>query len=261
MIAAVSTACLYPMPTEDALYDLCLHGIRTVEISLHAPSECKTVFAEDLHAMLQRFGVQCCAVSPWTAQSEGYMLFSNYPRRCNDFLDEAKKVFALMQRIGAKYYVLHGAAAGSCKTDIYFERVHMLADAAKPFGVVVTQKNVNRFESRNLRFLREYCRAFGDAANITLDIKEAVRAGLDLTEAVHAVGKQIMHVHLSDYGPLGDGLRPGKGRLQIAQFLTALHQKGFDGAVTLDLPRESFGGTSELFEDWQKISRLIRHAT
>ena len=53
MKAAVSTACLYPKPTEDALYDLCLSGIRTVEIFLNAPSVTKPMFAGDLAAMLK----------------------------------------------------------------------------------------------------------------------------------------------------------------------------------------------------------------
>ncbi|MBP0966894.1 MAG: sugar phosphate isomerase/epimerase, partial [Oscillospiraceae bacterium] len=92
MIAAVSTACLYPKPTEDALYDLCLHGIQTVELFLNAPSECRPVFANDLCALLRRFGVRCVSVHPWTAPHEGFMLFSNYPRRCADFLDEAKPI-------------------------------------------------------------------------------------------------------------------------------------------------------------------------
>ena len=54
MKAGVSTACLYPKPTEDALYDLCLSGISTVEIFVNAPSECSPVFVGDLAAMLRR---------------------------------------------------------------------------------------------------------------------------------------------------------------------------------------------------------------
>ena len=157
MIAAVSTACLFPKPTEDALYDLCLHGIQNVEIFLNAPSECRPVFAGDLHALLKRFGICCVSVHPWTAPEEGFMLFSNYPRRCSDFLDEARHVFELMQRIGAEYYILHGANPGRVPPEIYCERFHLLCEAAKPFGVTVTQENVHKYESQSLRFLREFC--------------------------------------------------------------------------------------------------------
>lgn len=260
MIAAVSTACLFPKPTEDALYDLCLHGIQNVELFLNAPSECKPVFANDLCALLKRFGVRCVSVHPWTATHEGFMLFSKYPRRCADFLEEAKPVFELMQRAGAQYYVLHGANPGRVTTEIYCERFRLLCEAAKPYGVTVTQENVVKFESQSLKFLREFCRILGDDAKLTFDTKQAVRSGVDISEAVRAVGKHIVHVHISDHGGLGDCLRIGKGRFQIAPFLAALQQQGFDGAVTLELYREAFGSTAELAEDWQKLNRLIQKA-
>ena len=260
MKAAVSTACLYPKPTEDALYDLCLMGIHTVEIFLNAPSECRPVFANDLKAMLRRFGTECRAVHPWTALNEGFMLFSNYPRRCADFLEEAKQVFSLMETVGAKYYVLHGAMSGGCKTEIYCERFHMLAETAKPFGVTVTQENVSRYESKSLRFLRDFCRILGDEACLTFDVKQAVRAGMNIEEAVRTVGSHIVHVHLSDHSDLGDCLRIGKGRFQVVPFLRSLRQQGFDGAVTLELYRDAFGSAAELAEDYQRIDRLIQRA-
>jgi len=258
--AAVSTACLYPKPTEDALYDLCLNGISTVEIFLNSPSECRPVFANDLRDMLRRFGATCRSVHPWTSLNEGFMLFSNYPRRARDYLDEAKHMFALMETIGAQFFVLHGAFAGTCKPDIYAERFQMLAETAKPFGVTVTQENVLRFESQNLRFLREFCRLLGDDAKLTFDTKQAVRAGMDISEAVRTVGKHIVHVHLSDHGERGDCLRIGKGRFRIAPFLSSLHAQGFDGAVTLELYRDGFGNPAELAEDYQRIERLIKIA-
>ena len=258
MKAAVSTACLYPKPTEDALYDLCLSGIRTVEIFLNAPSETKPMFAGDLAAMLKRFGVKCCAVHPWTAPNEGFMLCSNYPRRARDFLDEAKQIFTAMQTVGAEYYVLHGAPAGGCKPQICIERFALLAETAKPYGVTVTQENVVKHESQSLKYLRELVRQLGDTAKITFDTKQAVRAGMDIGEAVRVLGSHIVHVHLSDHGDRGDCLRIGKGRFQIPEFLSSLHAQGFDGSVVLELYRTGFAGVQELAEDWQKIDRMIR---
>lgn len=260
MLAAVSTACLFPKPTEDALYDLCLHGIQTVEIFLNSPSECGTVFVSDLAALLRRFGVSCRSVHPWTAPMEGFLLFSGYARRCRDFLDEAKRVFEAMQTLGAEYYVLHGAPAGGCKPEIYCERFQMLADTAKPFGVTVTQENVYRTECQSVKFLREFCRILGDDAKLTFDTKQAVRSGVSIEEAVRAVGSHIVHVHLSDHSERGDCLRIGQGRFQIAPFLSALHAQGFDGAVTLELYREAFDSASDLAEDYQRIGRLITKA-
>jgi sugar phosphate isomerase/epimerase len=165
-----------------------------------------------------------------------------------------------METIGAQYYILHGAPAGRVPSELYCERFHLLAEAGKQFGVTVTQENVNLYESQSLRFLKEFCRILGNEAKITFDTKQAVRARVDIDEAVRLLGKHIVHVHLSDHGDLGDCLRIGKGRFQIAPFLKALRAQGFDGAVMLELYREAFGSTAELAEDFQKIDRLIRIA-
>ncbi len=260
MIPAVSTACLYPKPTEDALYDLCLHGIRTVEIFLNSPSECRPVYVSDLKAMMDRFGTTCCSVHPWTSPIEGFMLFSNYPRRAADFLEESKWVFSAMQMLGAKYYVMHGPSECGCPAEIYCERFRMLSETAKPFGVTVTQENVVKYECGRLRFLREFCKILGDEAKLTFDVKQAKRAGFPIDEAVRTVGKHIVHVHLSDHSDKGDCLRIGKGRFEIVPFLHSLKARRFDGAVTLELYREAFGSAAELAEDYQRIGRLIKKA-
>lgn len=261
MQAAVSTACLFPKPTEEALYDLCLAGVQNVEIFLNAPSETDPVFINALRDICSRFGTKCVAVHPWTASEEGFMLFSPYERRAADFLEGAKRIFHAMQILGAEYYILHGALQGTCKDmNLYCHRFHRLHTLGKQFGVTVTQENVYRHESANLRFLREFCRILGDDAALTFDVKQAVRAQMNPSEAVDAVGKYIKHFHISDHGPLGDCLRIGKGRFQIVPFLSQLHKKGFDGSVTLELYRDAFETVQQLCEDWQRIDRLILRA-
>ena len=83
---------------------------------------------------------------------------------------------------------------------------------------------------------------------------------MSIPDAVRAIGKHIVHVHLSDHGERGDCLRIGQGRFQIAPFLEALHGQGYDGAVTLELYREAFDSVTDLAEDYQRIERLIRKA-
>lgn len=261
MQAAVSTACLFPKVTEEALYDLCLTGVHNVEIFLNAPSEAEPVFAHDLRRICDRFGATCTAVHPWTAPDEGFMLFSMYQRRAEDFIEQTKRVFEAMQTLGAKYYILHGAMQGACKDmQLYCERFYQLYMTGKAFGVTVTQENVFRHESASLKFLREFCRILGDAAALTFDVKQSVRAGMNPMEAVEAIGKNVQHLHISDHSPLGDCLRIGSGRFQTVPFLTLLRKKGFDGTVTLELYRDAFDHAQELCEDWQRLDRLIVRA-
>lgn len=261
MQAAVSTACLFPKPTEEALYDLCLTGVQNVEIFLNAPSETGKVFVNNLRDICRRAETTCVAVHPWTAPLEGFMLFSPYERRAADFLEDTKRVFHAMNTLGAKYYILHGALQGTCKDiNLYCDRFHRLYTLGQQFGVTVTQENVYRHESANLRFLREFSRILGDEAAFTFDVKQAVRSNMNPTEAVAAIGKHIRHLHISDHGPLGDCLRIGKGRFQVVPFLTQLLAQGFHGSVTLELYRDAFDNAQQLCEDWQKINRLIARA-
>ncbi|MBR6761634.1 MAG: sugar phosphate isomerase/epimerase [Oscillospiraceae bacterium] len=258
MQAAVSTACLFPKPTEDALYDLCLAGVQNVEIFLNSPSEASPVYIQDLREICNRFGAACIAVHPWTAPSEGHMLFSAYTRRYTDFLEQAKHIFEATATLGAAISILHGAQLGTCKNiAFYCERFAALAELGKQFGITVTQENVHRYESQNLKFLKEFCRILGDEAAITFDVKQAVRAGMNPMEAIQSIGKHIAHIHLSDHGPLGDCLRIGKGRFSVVPFFTQLHRIGYQGDITLELYREAFDSVQDLSEDWQRINRLI----
>ena len=57
MRAGVSTACLYPKPLEEAVYELAVNGVSNIEIFLNTQSELKKGYARGLANMLKRFGV------------------------------------------------------------------------------------------------------------------------------------------------------------------------------------------------------------
>lgn len=258
MQAAVSTACLFPAPTEDALTQLAEQGIRTAEAFLNAPSEYNLAFAKGLKRTAEQHQMQIVSVHPYTAPIEGLMLFSPYTRRCEDFLEESKRVFDLMNLVGAKYYILHGAKLGfSRSTEFYCERFAMLSELGESFGVTVTQENVHLFESQNLPFLQEFCRILSDRAKLTFDVKQAVRGGMDIFSAVETVGSHIVHIHLSDHGKQGDCLRIGKGEFEIPTFLQALHQIGYDGTLVIELYRDAFGSAADLADDYHQLQTLI----
>ncbi|MDE6847837.1 MAG: sugar phosphate isomerase/epimerase, partial [Ruminococcus sp.] len=59
MIAGVSTACLYPKPLEESLYDLAVNGVSCVEIFINTHYELKKSFADSTAQLLKRFDVKC----------------------------------------------------------------------------------------------------------------------------------------------------------------------------------------------------------
>ena len=106
MYAGVSTACLYPRVVEDALYDLALAGVSRVEIFINSHSELRRNFVDAMAQLMHRFEMTCCSLHPYTCEIEPIMLFSNYPRRVDDYLEYCRYYFTAMQQLGAKIFVL-----------------------------------------------------------------------------------------------------------------------------------------------------------
>ncbi len=73
----VSTACLYPMLTEQAAMELCKRDIKTIEIFINSPCEMKRRFVKQLKAMLDFYGVSVAAVHPFTCELETMLFFTN----------------------------------------------------------------------------------------------------------------------------------------------------------------------------------------
>ncbi len=258
MQAAVSTACLFPMQTEEALETLGKNGIRDAEIFLNAPSETTADFARTLKNIRDAYGMKIHAVHAWTAPMEGFMLVSRYPRRCDDFLEDAKHTFELMQMLSAPIYVFHGAMQGFCKEiPFYCERYQKLCALGHSFGVTVTHENVNKYIGADLPFLTQFCTILGDDARLTLDVKQAFRAGLDLPETIRTLAPHIAHIHISDHGETGDCLRIGHGSYDIPAFLSLLQENRYEGAVVLELYRDAFHAADELADDYRILQQML----
>ena len=112
---------------------------------------------------------------------------------------------------------------------------------AREQGVTVAVENMPRGEprvfsvrSRNCH-LPEHLAGVGD---VTLDTSHFGASKVDLMWAHAILADQLRHVHLSDSNmePGRDEHRlPGKGRLPLEPFLAALGERGYSGAVSLEL--------------------------
>lgn len=260
--AGVSTACLYPRVVEEALYDLALAGVGCVEIFINTHSELRTGFLDTLSKLMGRFEMTCSSLHPYTGEIEPMMLFSNYPRRVDDFLEYCRRFFDAMGRLGATIFILHGnkMPAASVNATLYFERYLRLVNLGKQFGIIVAQENVARCTSASLSFLQQMCQALGKDAKIVLDVKQAVRAGESPMAMLRALGEHVIHVHISDHGEYGDCLPIGKGRFQVDAFLQELVRVSPDCAVILELYRSGFSDLSELVGNYTLLQSRIRAA-
>ena len=112
---------------------------------------------------------------------------------------------------------------------------------ARGEGVIVAVENMPRNQPGVFKVRRKSCHLpdhLLGAGEVTLDTSHVGASRVDLMQAVSALADQLHHVHLSDSNlvPGKDDHRlPGKGRLPLKPFLAALAERGYPGAVSLEL--------------------------
>lgn len=257
MTAGVSTACLYPKPLEESLYDLAVNGIPCVEIFINTHSELKKGFAHGCANLLKRFDVRCPSVHPFTCEMEPQMFFSEYERRIDDILEYYKLYFRFMNIVGADIFVFHGGKPSpSLTAERYCERYSKLYRLGKEYGVTVAVENVSRCRSASSSFIKEIKGMLGNEFAFVLDTKQAVRAGENPISFLDAAGDKTCHVHISDSGEMGDCLLIGRGRFNFRQFFDKLYGYSPDCAVILELYRSGFKGISDLVTSCNTLNKM-----
>ncbi|MBQ8297714.1 MAG: sugar phosphate isomerase/epimerase [Ruminococcus sp.] len=258
MIAGVSTACLFPKPLEESLYDLAVNGISSVEIFVNTHSELKKSFACGIRDTLRRFETRCLAVHPFTCEMETNMLFSEYERRVEDMLEYYKLYFQFANIVGADTFVFHGGKGGpNTPREHFCERYYRLYSLGKQFGVTVALENVARCLSGLSSFIKDVSAILGADCAFVVDTKQAIRAGENPFAVLEAAGSRIVHVHISDSGEMGDCLPIGKGRFQIKRFLSRVHELNPECGAVLELYRSGFRGISDLVTSFNVLNRII----
>ncbi|MFR6495435.1 MAG: TIM barrel protein [Ruminococcus sp.] len=258
--AGVSTACLYPRVVEEALYDLALSGVSNVEIFINSHSELRRSFVDTMARLLHRFDMTCVSLHPFTCEIEPTMLFSNYPRRADDYLEYCRHYFSAMQQLGAKVFVLHGnkVPAASVNKEMYFERFRRLAELGDSYGVQVAQENVARCTSASLPFLLEMRMPWE-----TGEIRPGHQAGgaLRRRSPCHAAraGVSCGTRHMSDHGDTATAFCWERGAFGSALFWKCWRRSA-DCSVILELYRSGFSDVAELAANYTLLQNRIRSA-
>ena len=257
MSFGVSTSCLYPMPTEDALRTLGELGVQTCEIFLNSIGETSLSFARTLQRIAQAYGMRIVSVHPFSSFAESYMFFSEYERRFYDMLDFYRRTFEVTAALGAKLSIIHGMRLPAKISEAqYFERFSAIAQAGKAFGVAVAQENVNRHLSESPAFLARMRAALGADFRLVFDVKQSVRAGYDPLAFYRAFAPQIVHLHVSDHTPTQDCIAPGKGSFDFAALAAETRRAGYGGHWIIELYRAGYGEPAELAQALRHLETL-----
>lgn len=254
MNIGVSTACLYPMETERSLSALAESGIKTVEIFFNADCELDGDIYGEIKRIVKEKAITVLSVHPYTSAIETMTLFGDYPRRLTAIMDVYDRYFEIMNELGAKVFVLHGALKSahflksSGGEELYLERYSMLYELGKKRGVTVAQENVSYCKSGDPYFLRKMHSQLGDECAFVLDVKQALRSGLDVFEVMDIMDGRLVHCHLSDNTPNHDCVPVGKGRLDFHRFAEELKKRSYGGGIILELYSSGFNDLSQLRE-------------
>lgn len=260
MNAGISTACLYPLETEKSLAALLDLGFRTFEIFFNCPSELEPDFLQNLKDMLQEKGGRVKSIHPFTSGYEPYLFFSEYYRRFEDGLKLYEHYFRAANLLDAEILVLHGEREyykSRITEGEYFERYHKLYEHAKEFGVTVAQENVNAYRCEDpgcISRMREYLH---DDVRFVLDIKQAVRAGFDPYDMLHAMGDKIIHVHVNDNKLNADCLLPGEGNMNFKKVIQLLDSYGYSGDWIIEVYRRNFENFQQLKQSKNFLDALV----
>ena len=257
MKIGISSACLYPELTEHSVAFLLEHGVKTLEIFINTPSELEPHYLNELRRMTAGWGAEIVSLHPYSSGMEGFLFFTDYNRRFEDGVELYKQYFEAIQLLGGDIVVFHGAhREHKIAPDLYFERFGTLWDVAKSMGVRLCHENVERSLSRTPAFFKLMGQYLPDAQTV-FDVKQAVRAGFSPLEMLDAMGDRVAHIHVSDNTPAQDCLAPGQGTMDISGLLQTLLNRGYTGALMVELYRNSYDKYSDLLVSHNYLNHLL----
>lgn len=257
MKIGVSTASLYPLHAEDAFCELASLGIKAAELFANSSSEARDPVVGLIENTMKQNSMELVSFHPFSSPMESVYLFSEYDRRIAEMMEMYREFFGTIRRLGAKYFVLHGAILSSnCPTEHYIRQFRLLSEAADEFGVTVAQENVSYCLSGRLEFLKMMKRELGERAKFVLDLKQCRRSNENPFDYIHALGSSIVHLHISDGSGDRDCLPVGEGSFDFRRLMQEMSAVGYDGAYMIELYRRNYDTFARLRESADRLSDI-----
>lgn len=230
----ISTACLYPMLTEDALFKLIMLKCDNFEIFVNSAEDLCGQNLKKMETMLKENQRSVVSVHPYSSEFETTLFFTDYERRFHEGLDIYKKYFEFACRLGAKYVIFHGSRDKSVSNEFYCENLYRLARTAKKSGVELLQENVERCKSGEIQLIQYIHNNLPDIG-FTYDIKQEKRSGLKDMEMLKAMGNSVRHIHVSDHDVINECLPICQGDYDYSVLVRYLSAIRYNGSMIIEL--------------------------
>ena len=258
MKLGVSSSCLYPEITENAVKYLCENGVENIEIFFNSYCELNGSILNEIKSIVNKNAANVLSVHPFTSGFEPLMLFSDYERRFEDALEFFKHYIGAAQELGAKIIVLHGdRAERNDRDDRYIERYHKLFNMAKKEGVFIAQENVSRCRSRDIDFIKRMKNELGDDVRFVLDLKQARRSEVDYKELINIMDDKLVHIHFNDFDKESDCLLPSKsGECNFSEIFGILKEKNINASGVIEVYRQNYEEYTELIKSLEYLKEI-----
>lgn len=233
MKLGLSTAALYGrLETEEAAAYIAAHGFDCAEAFLQTWSEYDLPFAAQVRRNLDP--VPCTSVHPAGIQFENQMIARSFRQR-SDAYSVFSRVLDACAEMGAGTYVYHGRSTALLHPlpwDLQrnLDALDVMCRMAGERGVRIGWENVSWCQLTTPERVLE-ARSVFEPVRYTLDIKQAMRAGVDPVQMARAMGDRLINVHILDWKEDGSLCLPGEGVFDFEALFTALTEIGYDGPV------------------------------
>lgn len=260
MQTGISTASLFGrFNTEDALSFLNRSGVKCAEVFLESFCEYNKEFGEFLAARKGDTAIH--SVHTLTTQFES-TLYSLNQRAAKDSFDLLETTMQAAEAMGARYYTFHGLArVKRTPYVIDFERcgdlTQKIIDVCAKHGVTLAYENVHWAYYNYIGFFRELKKRTSGLKG-TFDIKQARQSNVDYRKFIDEMGSDIVTVHLSDIDENGKMCLPGRGITDFKEVFLRLKDKGFNGAILLEVYKNDFKDFPELFDSLNFVTDLAK---
>ncbi|MDL2238049.1 sugar phosphate isomerase/epimerase [Christensenellaceae bacterium OttesenSCG-928-K19] len=268
MQTGMSTACFYSrVYNEQALEEIAKLGVRDAEVFFSARMEYKENFAQKCRKTCEENNMVVHAVHALPTQFEPQLL-SHHGRQFEEAYGIFREVLRAGQILGAQNYVFHGAThlkiAKKLNVDMAFagERVSMLAECAKEYGIALCYENVHWCWYNMPGFARELLsHVTSDNLYFTLDMKQAAQSGYSLFDYIEDMGDRLRHIHVCDYITSPErGILPClpfHGETDWNRLRQVLGERGYRGMLMLEVYSSNYGAYEELKQNYEEVRQFF----
>jgi len=237
VLLGLSTSSFYGRwETEEAAAAISRLDLDCAEVFLQTESEYTRSFARVVKRNLG--DLPCETLHPLGTPFEN-QLISRSQRQRKDARDLLCRILDAGEELGAKYYVHHGRHTP--RNEILpwnmtanAEMIGIIEEEASKRGLHVAWENVCWCQLTTPERVRAALEVLPDV-RFTLDIKQAMKAGCDPVDFVHAMGKNLANVHVCDWDEQGKLCLPGEGAFDFAAFADALRSVEYKGPIMIEL--------------------------